>query len=128
MGKDRASKGRRSPPGAYRINAWTFLRDVFVRAIDRGQLPLLLIGSAFLIVLWRLPEEQLLPLMEKIIALLASGRILGYVLFILTLVAWVVHASLMRRAAHHEHHRIGREKSEMQELQTRQNLGTSKKR
>lgn len=91
------------------------VRDVFVTAIDRGQLPALLMGCVLLTVAFRLPPEQLVVFSEKILDRFASGVYVGWGVSLLLLVAWRAHSRYLIKIHSTEIDRIGREKSAIQD-------------
>lgn len=64
------------------------IRDVLITAMNRGQLPLLFILACCFLVLCRLPVEQLSSLVFEIIQGLKDGYLIGYGLFIITVILW----------------------------------------
>lgn len=96
-------------------NTWSAAtRDMVVTSINKGQLPILGVLAIVLSVAWRLPEDRLAKLVEDIFASLNSGELIGYTLFVVTLIAWYFHSRYMRKTFSKEYERIGKEKSNLQ--------------
>ena len=110
-----ARKKTSSVPGS--INFWRFARDVVFQTMNRGLfLPLLL----FLIIalyFYRYPAQELPYLTDKFILGLKEWWLVGYLLFIFTIVVWGVHSKLQRRTIADELKRISKERDKLQELQ-----------
>lgn len=85
-----------------------------VAAINRGQLP---IFGAFLVVLVliiKMPSEDVSKLVFDILRSLRHGEFIAYILLACTGGGWFVHARIMRKLFSDEVERIGREKSRLQ--------------
>lgn len=127
--KKKTERQRRGmvPAEAYKIGFWTMLRDVFCRAIDRGQLIPVVLCLWVSIYLWRVNPSDLTLIQIKIIDRLCSGYLYGWFLFAITLLSSYLFFAYIRRKTADENHRIGREKTELQEQMTQHDLGTSRK-
>jgi len=89
-------------------------RDVLIASMNRGQLPILgIIGIVFLVV-WKMPNEEASRLAFDLVEKLSNLEMWAYILLVITLVGWYLHARLMRKEFSNEYRRIGREKSELQ--------------
>ena len=73
------------------------VRDVLNTAMNRGQLPILIVMLSFLLILYKLPQEDISKLTFTFLEYLKAGYVLGYVLFISALLAWVYDAKRNRR-------------------------------
>ncbi|WP_249960841.1 hypothetical protein [Histophilus somni] len=73
------------------------VRDVLNTAMNRGQLPILIIILAFVFILYRLPTEDISKLTFLFLEYLKNGYIAGYILFIVTVLAWIRDAKRNRR-------------------------------
>jgi hypothetical protein len=73
-------------------------RDVLIAAINRGQLPALCLGLAVVLMVWKLPDDYVGPLFNRVLSKLEDGGLLGWVLFLATLLTWYVHARKIRNA------------------------------
>lgn len=72
------------------------LRDVFCASINKGQLPILLVGIIFLVMVVRMPPEDVSKLAFQTLEELKNLHLLGYATTVLVLVLWYKHAQLMR--------------------------------
>ena len=104
----------RKRPINYKFTIWEMFSNIFVAAINKGQLPVAILG--LLLVIWsvRIPATDLSAFISKIIENLKSGYLLGYFLFIMALACWFFFNKRLRRQAYNEQERIGLEKSELQ--------------
>jgi len=91
-------------------------RDVVVTAINKGQLPILGVCSVFMVILIRIPAQDLSGLLKDIFSKLAHGELIAYILLVIQSMAWFTHARIMRRNFTEETNRICKEKSELQNL------------
>lgn len=72
-------------------------RDILNTAMNRGQLPLLFILLCCLLVLYRIPEEQLSLLVFRIIQGLKDGYLVGYFLVLVILIVWYWDSRRLRK-------------------------------
>ena len=72
------------------------IRDIFVASINKGQFPFAIMGGALGILLFRVPEGEIVPLLKWMVETVGQGAYLGYALFLLTVFAWHAHARRMR--------------------------------
>lgn len=91
------------------------VRDIVVTSMNRGQLPGVIMGGILLVVFWRLPSEELVKVVNSVLANLANFSFVGYLLFMVTVVGWAWNSRRLRRMATREQDRIGNEKSRLQE-------------
>ncbi|WP_143713608.1 hypothetical protein [Variovorax sp. RO1] len=73
------------------------IRDVFITSINKGQFPFAIVGAVALLLIWRIPEQEIVPLIRWIFEALGSIYYLGFLLFVLTVFGWYFHAQRMRR-------------------------------
>ena len=122
MARNRSNRNRNN---SYRPNLWGALRDVLIASLNKGQLPLMLIGLILLVFAFRLPSDNLLNFLNGIIATLVERCTIGWwvsfgmfiLLFLLT--RW------QRRIHTREVERISKEKKELQEILIGRNLPSS---
>lgn len=103
------------------------VRDVLLRAMSTGQLVPLALVAFFIICIIRIPEGAIEKLANRVLDAMINASIVGYLLFFLTVLAWAWHASVMRKCFSAEAKRIGKEKTEHQQRNTKHSLGTSDK-
>lgn len=103
------------------------VRDIFVTSINRGQLPVLGMIAVALLMLWKMPADDVSSLASEILHSLQNGELWGYLLFVLTLIGWYSHAKRMRKMFSAEAERIGTEKSRLQEKLVGHNYKSSNK-
>jgi len=105
-------KTKRSIDGS--INAWRMIRDVLITAMSKGQLPLAIFGLILIIICVRMPSDDLSKLVFKILEWATLSRLLGYIIAILALVGWFIHARVQRRIISREIDRISDERNKLQ--------------
>lgn len=91
------------------------LRDMVVSAINRGQLPLLGFFMLLLMLVFKMPAEDVSRLVFELLQALRHGEFVAYILLVITAGGWFAHARKMRQLFSAEAERIGREKSKLQE-------------
>ena len=92
------------------------VRDIAIRLIDKGQLPFAGNAVIFVVMLLKMPADKVAELADSLISAAATWRIAGYILWLLTLFDWVLHAKVMRRQTFEEQDRMGKEKADVQAL------------
>lgn len=105
--------------------AW---RDVMYKAISSGQIVPTSIAIIAMIGMWRMPDEEIGPLMHRVLDGLSNHSLLGWGLFAIALCVWAWHSAVMRRNFSYEAQRIGNEKTRHQQARTTQPLGSSDSR
>lgn len=91
------------------------VRDIVIASMNKGQLPLVFIGFYVLVILIRIPDTEILHFLENFALALKNSCYWGYVMFILVTFGWFFSAKQMRKMHSDECHRIGKEKSSLQE-------------
>ena len=101
----------RQPPKVTWAQAF---RDTMTTAMNRGQAPFYCFFIIIVILLLRMPSNQMPHLAEDFLQLLAAWKITGWVLLVLVIFAWGIHAKTMRKKYSAEYSRVGDEKSKLQ--------------
>ena len=92
------------------------VKDMTVTAMKTGQLPVYGLLFVTVIIVWRLPPDELARVTNSILEHLYNFSLAGYVLFGVALGGWYYHVQRIRREMHSEYERMGREKSEAQSI------------
>jgi len=92
-----ASKPTGAPAPVKGITVAQAIRDVFIASINKGQFPFAIVGGIALLMVFRLPESEIVPLIHWMVDRLADNRLVGYALFVLSVAGWYIHAQRMRR-------------------------------
>jgi hypothetical protein len=103
------------------------IRDVFVTALNKGQFPLAIIGLIILVLIWRMPNQDVSKLVFEILADLKAGYLAGWGLTVITSLGWFFHAKHIRRVMQNEFNRISKERTEQQEKRLNKSLPSSNK-
>lgn len=90
------------------------LRDMVVTAINKGQLPVLAVLLILLMVIFKMPGEDVAKLASDIVAALIAGELVGYLLALTFGFGWFFHSRSLRKTFSNEYERIGTEKSKLQ--------------
>jgi len=97
-----------------KVNFWKFLRDVLLASMSKGQLPAATLSLIFIIMILKMPSEDVSKLVFSLFEWLREGMLLGYALFVLTLAGWAFHAKYQRRLQSREIDRLADERNEWQ--------------
>jgi hypothetical protein len=98
-------------------------QDVFVASINKGQFLIALIGFIVAIVILKMPPTDVSRVVLRMVDLVESARILGFVAAAALAVGWFWHARWQRRVLARELRRLSRLRTELQ----KQLLGRSVK-
>lgn len=90
------------------------LRDVLVTSIMRGQVPVTIAGIIVVLMILRMPREDVGELTFRVIDAVERRWVAGYVLAALFLVGWCLHARYQRKAIAAEMDRLSAERTELQ--------------
>ncbi len=96
-------------------NGWACLSEVLIASINKGQLPIALIGLFFIIWVYKLPSDCLSSITTNLMDIVVLGNFIGYVLSGLFLSFWFLHTKRQRRIYENEIKRISDEKKKLQE-------------
>lgn len=83
-------------PAAARVGTAQAVRDVFIASINKGQFPFAIVGAIVLLLLIRIPENEIVPLIHWMVEAVGSLYYIGYLLFVMTVFAWYFHAQRIR--------------------------------
>ena len=97
-----------------KINGWVALRDISTAAISKGQLPILIFGLVILLLVYKLDNNAASQVFNKILELLATAHLLGWLLSIIFLVAWLFHGRFQRKTFTDEISRLSEERNKLQ--------------
>lgn len=117
------AKGDRAAPP--KIGFWHMLRDVLVASLNKGQFPLACLFVVVLVFVIRMPPTDLSKLAWRLLDDLESAKLLGYALFVITLVGAFIHARFLRKMASGEMGRVAQERNKLQERALGQPLKSS---
>lgn len=110
------------------VTMWQALRDVMIKAIDKGIWLPFFVCLIFGYLIYRLPDNRVGEIVEKIVDGFASGALLGWLLLIVAIILWSQHVKLIRRLYSKDMERVGKEKTELQQEIFGQTLGTSNRK
>ena len=97
-----------------KIGFWTMMRDVLVASMNKGQFPLALVGFIFIIMILKMPSEDVSKLMFAILDGVSAGYYLGYLLSFILLSSWFIHTRWQRRIITSEMARVTEERNRLQ--------------
>lgn len=84
-------------PAPSKVGAAQAIRDVFIASINKGQFPFAIVGAILAILLLRVPQEEIVPLIRWMVETVGTTSYFGYVLFVVTVFAWYFHAQRVRK-------------------------------
>jgi hypothetical protein len=107
---------KRSTSTAHSLGAaWAnALRDVLIASINKGQFPFAILGLLLLTLIVKMPPEDVSKLVFRLVDGVERGSLLGYLLSLLFLVGWYVHARYQRRVITAEIERMAAERNTLQ--------------
>lgn len=73
------------------------VRDVLIASINKGQFPFAVMGLIVLLILWRLPDSEISPLIHWMVDTVGTFYYVGYGLFGATVFGWYFHAQNLRK-------------------------------
>lgn len=106
----RAKAGDKESAGFYQA-----IRDVLIESMRRGQFPTALVGLIVIVILIKMPGEDVSTLAFKVLDHFEKGVLVGWGLWIVTIVAWAIHGRYQRRTIAGEMMRIAEERNRLQE-------------
>lgn len=102
-------------------------RDIIVTAMNRGQLPILAVCAIFFILIYKLDANQAFQLLNNFITELKSFYIVGWILWLLTIIMWFLYSKRIRKDFSTEMKRVEIEKSKAQAKASHRKLPSSDK-
>lgn len=121
------SRNKKTGNYSYNINFWGFLEKVLVASLNKGQLIGMTIALIFIILIIKIPNDQILPFIEKLLDISKINSILGWILSGFVTFGAYLTVRWQRRIHTKEIQRISREKKSLQEKLTQQQLPSSNK-
>jgi hypothetical protein len=103
-------------PSSMRPNIWGAITMMVVAAIDKGQLPLVLIAAVLVFLIYRMPTSEVTPFARHLLDVLEKGHIIGYIIALGAFIGWLIHASWQRRLISSEFREITKERDHYQEM------------
>jgi len=100
--------------GQAQVSWAQMVRDVLITAMNKGQLLPIALFAVAIVILLKLPSEEIVKLTYNILGKLSSGEMWAYLLLLVIVLAWYMHAKKMRTEYSKELDRIGQEKSKLQ--------------
>jgi len=97
-----------------KINFFRMVRDVFIASMSKGQFPLAITGIILMLMIIKMPSEDVSKLVFKLIDLTVNMKIIGYVISFFTTIGWYFHSKFQRRTFTDEINRISEERNELQ--------------
>lgn len=119
---------QRKQPNQQTVTWAQAFRDIIVVAMNRGQLPILAVCAIFFILIYKLDADKAFQLLNSFMIELKRFSILGWILWVLTVIAWFFSAKKVRKDFSSEMRRVGREKSKAQEKAADRKLPSSDRR
>ncbi len=103
-------------------------RDMVNNAMNRGQLLGLGVLFIVILILFRSPKEKIGMLLADIYSDLLQGYLIGYILWLLTVIVWWYHVKTIRSELSKEYKRMGTEKSNLQKKAADKNFPSSNRK
>lgn len=122
-----ASRDKRTGNYSYKINFWGFLEKVLVASLNKGQLIGMTIALIFIILIIKIPNDQIIPFIEKLLDISKINSILGWILSGFVTFGSFLTVRWQRRIHTKEIQRISNEKKILQEKLINKRLPSSNK-
>jgi len=101
-------------------------RDIVIRLIATGQLPVGIFGAVVLLMIYKTPNEHMGEVWATLNLFIKARAGLGYLLSILISAVWYIHARFQRRNAENELKRVASERTAQQQQFFKDKLESSK--
>jgi len=101
-------------------------RDVVIKLITTGQLPLGIFGACLLLIIYKTPDADMPKVWDTVRLFINVHAGLGYLLYIPLMCGWYFHAKFQRRSAETELRRIAPERTKDQQQFFQQKLESTK--
>lgn len=101
------------------------MRDVLVASMNKGQFSSAMLGMILLVIVFRMPSNDIGDIARVVVDKLISGSIVGWGLSLVLTISWYFHAKWQRRNIHEEMRRISSERTELQQQLSHFELGSS---
>jgi len=90
-------------------------RDIVLRLIATGQLPIGIFGGAVLLLIYKTPSSETKEVWAFLHSFVEARSGLGYVLFVGSLAGWFFHSRMQRRNAESELRRLAEQRTREQQ-------------
>lgn len=108
------TKGGRSPRSTAKFSYAQMMRDVLVASISKGQFPVATVTLIAIVVIVKMPSEDLSKLIFLVVDRLEHGQLVGYLLALVFAIGWMFHARFQRRLIDEEMQRMSRHEASLQ--------------
>ena len=106
---------RAEPRGIARVGAFQMMRDVLIASINKGQFPVAFLGFIIMVVILKMPGQDVSTLVFRLLDASERKWAIGYVTAVLLALCWYFHASYQRKFFTREMQRLSRERTALQE-------------
>ena len=90
------------------------IRDILIASMNRGQFPLAVVSLVVIVLILKMPEEDVSKLVFSIIDGLENWKLLGYFMSFGLAAGWFLHAKWQRKLLASEIERISNERNKVQ--------------
>jgi hypothetical protein len=101
-------------------------RDILIASMNRGQFPLAMVSCIVIVLIQKMPPEDVSILAASIMANLENGRLFGYFLSFMLAGGWFFHSKWQRRMLDSEIDRMSNERNKVQTQKLGKKLKSSK--
>lgn len=96
------------------INFWQMWKDVLIASLSKGQFPVALIGLIILVIIIKMPNEDISKLVFKIIDDIKTNVILSFFISPFLVIGWFFHVRWQRKMYRDEIQRISDARNDIQ--------------
>ena len=113
-------------PNRKSLATWpSVTRDVILRLIATGQLPIGIFGAVVILMVWKTPNEQMGKVWDVLDLFIRRSAGLGYFLSVVVAGGWFVHARFQRSNAETEVRRLSKIRTSEQQQSFKGDLESS---
>lgn len=109
------------------VGCWQMVRDVLIASLNRGQFIPALLGMIFVVMILRMPPEDVSQLVFEIHRNIVNASLVGYFLGMLAISGWFIHSRWQRKLIDREMKRIAEERNKWQEHNLGNRIKSSEK-
>lgn len=99
----------------HKSNLWGMMENVLIHSINKGQLPIAGVILIIILIIAKMPSENVYNLVEQLFNVAVVYRIAGWILFLICIFGWIISSKSLRRNHTHEIRRLSAERTKLQE-------------
>jgi hypothetical protein len=105
----------RKPGSSNKLNFWAMMNNVLITSLSKGQFPIACLFFVFVVILLKMPGDEVARMALGILADLGNFKLVGYALSIVLAGGWFIHTRWQRSKYEKELKRLVEERNQLQE-------------